>query len=143
MDILHTVIQTVSIHVQKGGTVTNQEDIVECLRSFCADVTVSAATKTTVLRLTEESFDLSGEDTFLLLFYQTDSLVSSTWNRKVKLCLTLFSYESRRALPFSVCVLGCVLKWLFHYQIGLSFKLRGNYYFLFLEPFHSCPIHPN
>ena len=31
----------------------------------------------------EEFFDLSGEDTFLLLFYQTDAIVSSTWNRKV------------------------------------------------------------
>ena len=83
MDILQTLIHTASIHVQKGGTITNQEDILECLRPFCADVAVSAAVKTTVLRLMEESFDLSGEDTFLLLFYQTDAVVSSTWNRKV------------------------------------------------------------
>lgn len=62
---------------------TNQEDVLECLRPFCADVTVSAAIKTTVLQLMEESFDLSGEDTFLLLFYQTDAIVSSTWNIKV------------------------------------------------------------
>lgn len=62
---------------------TNQEDVLECLRPFSADVTVSAAIKTTVLQLMEESFDLSGEDTFLLLFYQTDAVVSSTWNRKV------------------------------------------------------------
>ena len=62
---------------------TNQEEVLECLRPFCADVTMSAAVKTTVLRLMEESFELSGEDTFLLLFYQTDAVVSSTWNRKV------------------------------------------------------------
>lgn len=85
MDILRTIINTVSIHVQKGGTMTNQEDVLECLQPFCADVTVSAAIKTTVLQLMEESFDLSGEDTFLLLFYQTDAVVSSTWNRKVAL----------------------------------------------------------
>lgn len=83
MDILREIINTVSIHVQKGGTMATQDDVLECLRPFCADVTVSAAVKTTVLQLMEESFDLSGEDTFLLLFYQTDAVVSSTWNRKV------------------------------------------------------------
>lgn len=62
---------------------TTQEDVLECLRPFCADVTVSAAIKTTVLQLMEESFDLSGEDTFLLLFYQTDAVVSSTWNKEL------------------------------------------------------------
>ena len=62
---------------------TTQEDVLECLRPFCADVAVSAEIKTTVLQLMEESFDLSGEDTFLLLFYQTDAVVSSTWNKKV------------------------------------------------------------
>ena len=83
IDVLQTILQTVSMHIEKGGTMTNQEDVLECLRPFCADVTVSAAIKTTVLQLMEESFDLSGEDTFLLLFYQTDAIVSSTWNRKV------------------------------------------------------------
>lgn len=103
MDIVRTIIRTVSIHVQKGGTMTNQEDIVECLRPFCADVAVSAAVKTAVLRSIEESFDLSGEDTFLLLFYQTDALVSSTWNRKVSSVYT--------DLPPSVCVVYPTFEW--------------------------------
>ena len=64
---------------------TNQEDILECLQEFCADVTVSAARKNAVLQLLEESFDLSGEDTFLLLFYQTEAIVSTMWSRKVLL----------------------------------------------------------
>lgn len=78
---------------------TNQEDILECLRPFCADVMVSAAVKTTVLQLMEESFDLSGEDTFLLLFYQTDAVVSSTWNRKVAF---LFLNNSSQSMIVSV-----------------------------------------
>lgn len=90
MDILRTIIQTVSLHIQKGGTMTNQEDVLECLRPFCADVSVSAAVKTTVLRLIEESFELSGEDTFLLLFYQTDAVVSCTWNKKVTYVSDIF-----------------------------------------------------
>ena len=69
---------------------TNQEDVLECLRPFCADVSVSAAVKTTVLRLMEESFELSGEDTFLLLFYQTDAVVSCTWNKKVTYVSDIF-----------------------------------------------------
>jgi len=70
---------------------TTQEDVLECLRPFCADVTVSAAIKTTVLQLMEESFDLSGEDTFLLLFYQTDAVVSSTWNKEVAVSIDILS----------------------------------------------------
>ena len=69
---------------------TNQEDVLECLRPFCADVGVSAAVKTTVLRLMEESFELSGEDTFLLLFYQTDAVVSCTWIKKVTYVSEIF-----------------------------------------------------
>lgn len=61
----------------------NQEDIVEYLKPFCANVAVSAAVKTDVLRTIEESFDLSGEDIFLFMFYQTDALVSSNWNQHV------------------------------------------------------------
>ena len=72
---------------------TNQEEVLECLRPFCADVTVTAAVKTTVLRLMEESFELSGEDTFLLLFYQTDAVVSSIWNRKV-MFLSYISFDN-------------------------------------------------
>lgn len=81
MDVVKTIIHTVSIHVQRGGTMVNQEDIVECLKPFCANVAVSAAVKTDVLRTIEESFDLSGEDIFLFMFYQTDALVSSNWNQ--------------------------------------------------------------
>lgn len=89
VDVLRIIINTVSVHVQKGGTMTSQEDVLECLQPFCADVTVSAAVKTTVLQLMEESFDLSGEDTFLLLFYQTDAVVSSTWNKKVAVSIDI------------------------------------------------------
>lgn len=61
----------------------NQEDIVECLKPFSANEAVSAAVKSDVLRAIEESFDLSGEDIFLFMFYQTDALVSSNWNQHV------------------------------------------------------------
>lgn len=85
---------------------TNQEDVLECLRPFCADVMVSAAVKTTVLQLMEESFDLSGEDTFLLLLYQTDAVVSSTWNRKVAF---LFLNNSSQSMIVSVLLYNSAL----------------------------------
>lgn len=98
MDVVKTIIHTVSIHIQRGGTMVNQEDIVECLKPFCANVAVSAAVKTDVLRTIEESFDLSGEDIFLFMFYQTDALVSSNWNQHVSnnflfLELSIFSFR--------------------------------------------------
>ena len=89
---------------------TNQEDIVECLRPFCADVAVSAAIKTTVLRLIEESFDLTGEDTFLLVFHQTDALVSSTWNQKVSVFVVDYFWTAVKVdvlfFPFQYYIAG-------------------------------------
>ena len=112
MDVLRTLLSTVSVHVQKGGTMTTQEDVLDCLRPFCADVTVSATIKTTVLQLMEESFDLSGEDTFLLLFYQTDAIVSSTWNKKVAFSLGFLLHEKlyflTHSYAFSLWTLGII-----------------------------------
>lgn len=54
------------------------------LRPFCADVEVPAKIKTKVLHIVEDSFDLSGEDTFLLLFCQTEAIVTAQWKREVK-----------------------------------------------------------
>ena len=72
----------------------NQETIVECLQPFCADVAVAASVKSVILRAIEESFDLSGEDTFLLLFYQTDALVSSNWKRDVSIAFFSRSFSA-------------------------------------------------
>lgn len=115
MDVLRTIVNTVSVHVQKGGTMTTQEDVLECLRPFCADVTVSASIKTTVLQLMEESFDLSGEDTFLLLFYQTDAVVSSTWNKKVAFPLA-FCYMKKSFILDNTAVI-CLLTYSYAFSL--------------------------
>lgn len=117
MDVLRTIVNTVSVHLKKGGTMTTQEDVLECLRPFCADVTVSASIKTTVLQLMEESFDLSGEDTFLLLFYQTDAVVSSTWNKKVAFPL-VFCYMKKSFILDNTAVI-CLLTYSYAFPYGL------------------------
>ena len=84
MLVLEKVIQVVSAHVKDGGSLVSQEDVLSCLRAFTADVTVPSRRKTAVLQLLESRFDLSGEDTFMLLFLQTEALVSATWEKKVR-----------------------------------------------------------
>ena len=83
MDCLQTVVRSVSEHIQGGGGLVTQEDVLIPMRPFCEDVRVPVSDKTAVLELLELSFDLRGEDTFLLVYYQTDALVSANWNKKV------------------------------------------------------------
>lgn len=75
---------TVSSHIKNGGSLVTQEDILSTLRPFCANVLVPAKVKTAVLYVLEGCFDLSGEDTFLLLFYQTEAIVTANWKKEVK-----------------------------------------------------------
>ena len=87
MEWLRTVVHTASVHIQNGGGLVTQEDVLIPMRPFCEDVRVPVSDKTAVLELLERSFDLRGEDTFLLLYYQTDALVLANWNKEVFLVL--------------------------------------------------------
>lgn len=84
MEVFETIIVTVSSHIKNGGSLVTQEDVLSTLRPFCANVVVPAKVKTAVLRALEGCFDLSGEDTFLLLFYQTEAIVTANWKKEVK-----------------------------------------------------------
>jgi phosphoribosylformimino-5-aminoimidazole carboxamide ribonucleotide (ProFAR) isomerase len=83
LGVFETIILSVSSHIENGGGLVTQEDVLSTLRPFCADVIVPAKVKTAVLQILEGSFDLSGEDTFLLLFYQTEAIVTAKWKREV------------------------------------------------------------
>ena len=70
-----------------------QEDVLSTLRPFCANVLVPAKVKTAVLHALEGCFDLSGEDTFLLVFYQTEAIVTANWKKEVKLKLPVSAWR--------------------------------------------------
>ena len=100
MEIIETIIQAVCSHIQNEGVLVTQDDVLSTLRPFCADVVVPAKIKTDVLHILEDSFDLSGEDTFLLLFCQTEAIVTAQWKREVISArlqvLAVYSYFRKR-----------------------------------------------
>ncbi|XP_070541643.1 NBAS subunit of NRZ tethering complex-like [Ptychodera flava] len=66
-DLLKNLIQSVSDHIQDG------------LRPFCADMSVALKPRMDILLLLEKSFELTGEDHELLLFYRSDAIVATAW----------------------------------------------------------------
>ncbi|XP_031558111.1 neuroblastoma-amplified sequence-like isoform X2 [Actinia tenebrosa] len=83
MEVFENIIMTVSSHIKNGGSLVTQEDVLSILRPFCANVLVPAKVKTAVLHTLEGYFDFSGEDTFLLLFYQTEAIVTANWKKEL------------------------------------------------------------
>ena len=80
---IDSMIEMIKDHMEKGGELISQEDVLDVVRPFCADLEVKVNQKMELLQLLEKSFQLSGEDIFLLVYYQTDAIVSAAWGIKV------------------------------------------------------------
>ena len=59
-------------------------NVLDVVRPFCADVTVSTDVKSHVLRLLESSIKMADEDVSLLLFYQSQSIIGPAWKLEVR-----------------------------------------------------------
>ncbi|XP_077988543.1 NBAS subunit of NRZ tethering complex-like [Glandiceps talaboti] len=85
-ELLRHLVQSVSNHSLQGGTFVKSDDIISELRPFCADMTLPLKPRMDTLLLLEKSFQLSGEDHELLLYYRSDAIISSAWdNHKLSL----------------------------------------------------------
>lgn len=85
------LVKTIKTYNKDGGTEVGVVDFLEVVRPFCSDVSVSTELKSTVLHLLEEAFQLSGEDVFLLLYFQSEAIISSKWAIKV-CCFACLSF---------------------------------------------------
>ena len=79
LDTLHQHMNTES----KTKKYCKDEDILQEIRTFCADETVSPDIKHEVLQLIERSVNLTGEDKILLLHHQTQAIVHKHWEIEV------------------------------------------------------------
>ncbi|XP_057309196.1 NBAS subunit of NRZ tethering complex-like [Hydractinia symbiolongicarpus] len=78
------LVKTIKTYNKDSGTEVGVVDFLEVVRPFCSDVNVSTELKSTVLHLLEEAFQLSGEDVFLLLYFQSEAIISSKWAIKIR-----------------------------------------------------------
>ena len=83
MDNLADMIDIVNEHSRHDGTLLSEQDVLQVVRPLCEDIEVDRALKLEILQLLEKSFELSGDDLVLLIYYKTDAIVSSNWDRKV------------------------------------------------------------
>ena len=85
LDLLNRLLVNSRQYMDQLSTknIVNDEDILEEIRPFCADETVPPEIKPVVLELLEQYITLSGEDRIMLLYYQTNAIVSDIWDIKV------------------------------------------------------------
>ena len=78
-----SMIDIVKDHLENNGELLSQEDVLRVVRPICANVEVRTDLKMEVLQLLERSFELCSDDVFLLVYYQTDAILTATWARQV------------------------------------------------------------
>jgi hypothetical protein len=61
-----------------------EEDVLQEIRTFCADEAVLPEVKHEILQLIEKTFQLTGEDKTLLLYHQTHAIVHKHWDVEVR-----------------------------------------------------------
>ena len=94
LELLTKLLTTLHEHMNSdnsGKKHFKEEDILQEIRTFCADETVSPEVKHKVLQLIEKTVKLTGEDKTLLLYHQTQAIIHKHWEIEVSekdLCLT-------------------------------------------------------
>ncbi|CAB4019658.1 Hypothetical predicted protein [Paramuricea clavata] len=96
-ELLTKLLTTLHQHLNSDNVTKKyikEEDILQEIRTFCADETVSPEVKHQVLQLIEKTVKLTGEDKTLLLYHQTQSIVHKHWEIE----LSIGNMESSESL---------------------------------------------
>ena len=86
LELLTKLLDTLRQHMSADAEAKKyckDEDILQEIRTFCADEAVSPELKHEVLQLIEKSVNLTGEDKTLLLYHQTQAIVHKHWEIEV------------------------------------------------------------
>ena len=82
--VLSTLITDVESHQRSNeNPIVTTNDILEVVRPFCSDVTVSTEVKSRLLNILQEAVTLADDDVMLLHFYQSQSIIGPTWGFEV------------------------------------------------------------
>ncbi|KAM9563343.1 NBAS subunit of NRZ tethering complex isoform 2-T2 [Guaruba guarouba] len=79
---LEGIISAVHASVEKGEKVVSSDDLLEWLRPFCGDDSLAVKPRIRVLKILEQVFHLSDEDSKLLVYFRTQAVLRACWPEK-------------------------------------------------------------
>ena len=87
------MIDLVSDHLENDGELLSQEDVLKVVRPICTNFGIRTDLKMELLQILEKSFELDDDDVFLLVYYQSDAIISATWARNVRFVIIYSLYS--------------------------------------------------
>ncbi|XP_041043793.1 neuroblastoma-amplified sequence isoform X1 [Carcharodon carcharias] len=99
LKVLEGIVKSVHSSVVDGGTLVSSDDLLTWLRPFCSDADLPVKPRIYVLQVLEQAFDLSDEDSKLLVLFRTQAVLNVCWPEK-QVNVSDIENEEKRFLLF-------------------------------------------
>ncbi|XP_050999438.1 NBAS subunit of NRZ tethering complex [Acomys russatus] len=98
LQVLEGIVAAVHTSVDNGEGLVSAEDLLQWLRPFCADDTCPVRPRIQALQLLGQSFNLSEEDSKLLVFFRTEAILRAAWPQRQVDIADIENEENRYSL---------------------------------------------
>ncbi|KAM8953953.1 NBAS subunit of NRZ tethering complex isoform 2-T2 [Pelodytes ibericus] len=82
LKVLEKIVKEIHQSVERGEQLVTSDDLLEWLRPFCGDDSLPVKPRIDVLQIMEQAFNLSDEDSKLLVFFRTQAVLKASWPEK-------------------------------------------------------------
>ncbi|KAM3930473.1 NBAS subunit of NRZ tethering complex isoform 2-T2 [Leptodactylus fuscus] len=82
LKVLEAIVREVHLSSERGEKLVSSDDLLEWLRPFCGDDSLPVKPRIDVLQIMEQAFNLSDEDSKLLVFFRTQAVLKASWPDK-------------------------------------------------------------
>ncbi|KAM9317014.1 NBAS subunit of NRZ tethering complex [Gastrophryne carolinensis] len=82
LKVLENIVKEVHQSTEKAEMLVSSDDLLEWLRPFCGNDSLPVKPRIDVLHIMEQAFNLSDEDSKLLVFFRTQAVLKASWPDK-------------------------------------------------------------
>ncbi|KAG9494612.1 hypothetical protein GDO78_002120 [Eleutherodactylus coqui] len=82
LKVLEAIVREVHLSAERGEKLVSSDNLLEWLRPFCGDDSLPVKPRIDVLQIMEQAFNLSDEDSKLLVFFRTQAVLKASWPDK-------------------------------------------------------------
>ncbi|KAM4694417.1 NBAS subunit of NRZ tethering complex [Discoglossus pictus] len=82
LKVLEGIVREVNLSAERGEKLVSSDDLLEWLRPFCGNDSLPVKPRIDVLQIMEQAFNLSDEDSRLLVFFRTQAVLKASWPEK-------------------------------------------------------------
>ncbi|XP_069829255.1 NBAS subunit of NRZ tethering complex isoform X2 [Dendropsophus ebraccatus] len=82
LKVLEAIVREVHQSTERGEKLVSSDDLLDWLRPFCGDDSLPVKPRIDVLQIMEQAFNLSDEDSKLLVFFRTQAVLKASWPDK-------------------------------------------------------------